>query len=74
MKQTSMVRRDDKEIIFVCGAVVVAQLAERSPPTPEICRSNPIIGKTLFDFQLYFKSVKMKINGKEAVNGSFFLS
>ena len=29
------------------GAVVVAQLVERLLPTPEICGSNPDIGKTL---------------------------
>ena len=29
------------------GAVVVAQLVERLPPTPEICDSNPVIGKLL---------------------------
>ena len=52
-------------------AVVVAQLAERSPPTPEIRRSNPIIGKTLFDCQLYFSSERTKISEKEAENGPF---
>ena len=29
-------------------AVVVARLAERSPPAPEIRRSNPVIGKKLY--------------------------
>ena len=28
-------------------AVVVAQLVERSPLTPEVCGSNPVIGKRL---------------------------
>ena len=58
----------------IAWAVVVAQLAERSPPTPEIRRSNPVIviGKTLFDCQLYFNSEKTKINEKEAGNSPFF--
>ena len=30
------------------GVVVVAQLAERSLPTPDDRRSNPVIGKILF--------------------------
>ena len=30
-------------------AVVVAQLAKRSLPTPEIRRSNPVTGKTLYN-------------------------
>ena len=32
---------------FVVWAVVVAQLVEQSLPTPEICGSNPGIGKIL---------------------------
>ena len=31
--------------LFLCLVVVVAQLEERSLPTPEICGSNPVIGK-----------------------------
>ena len=31
----------------VCRAVLVAQLEERSLPTPEIRSSNPVIGKLL---------------------------
>ena len=58
--------------IFLGRAVAVAQLAERSPPTPEIRRSNPVIGKTLFDCQLYFNSEKTKINEKEAGMARFF--
>ena len=30
------------------GEVVVAQLVERSLPIPEVCGSNPVIGKNLF--------------------------
>ena len=33
---------------FVRGAVVVAQLVERLLPIPEVCGSNPVIGKNLF--------------------------
>ena len=29
-------------------AVVVAQLVEQSLPIPEVCGSNPVIGKNLF--------------------------
>ena len=29
-------------------AVVVAQLVERSLPTPEVCGSNPVIDKNLY--------------------------
>ena len=32
---------------FVQEAVVVAQLVEQSPPTPETCGSNPNISKVL---------------------------
>ena len=42
----------DEIILFNnCGsrAVVVAQLAERSLPTPEICGSNPDISKNIFE-------------------------
>ena len=31
----------------IVGAVVVAQLVERSHPTPEVRGSNPVIGKLL---------------------------
>ena len=52
------------------SAVVVAQLVERSPPTPEIRGSNPGIGKFLFDYcQLRRKD---KINQKETGEGPFF--
>ena len=57
-------------------AVVVAQLAERSLPSPEIRRSNPDIGRIFFD-NLSVNcncSEKTKINWKEAVNGPFIKS
>ena len=43
------------------GAVVVAQLAKRSLPTPEVLVSNPVIGKVFIDYCLLstvFKSRK----------------
>ena len=36
--------RTNKEM----GAVIVAQLVERSLPIPEVRGSNPVIGKNLF--------------------------
>ena len=33
--------------------VVVAQLVERSLPTPEVCGSNPVIGKIYMYYHLY---------------------
>ena len=45
----------------------MAQLAERSLPTPEIRRSNPVIClSTAINLE------KTKINGKEAGNGPFY--
>ena len=35
-----------------CKAVVVAQLAERLPPTPEVRGSNPVIGDFLINIDL----------------------
>ena len=57
-----------KQVTKQCNdrwAVVVAQLAERSLPTPEIRRSNPVVGVVC---QLYFNIEKTKINEKEAGN------
>ena len=52
-------------------ALVVAQLVERSPPTPEIRGSNSFICKLLYLFTV--DSVeKTKIKKKEAGNGPFF--
>ena len=53
---------------FFIMAVVVTQLVERSLPIPEVCSSNPVIGKNLywtFYCQLYWKYKK------EAGNGPF---
>ena len=36
--------------------VVVAQLVERSLPIPEVCGSNPVIGKNLFILNICFLS------------------
>ena len=46
--------------------MVVAQLAERSLPTPEICGSNPDIGNVLFGMYLSVDCYpeKMKIKRK----------
>ena len=54
-------------------AVVVAQLAKRSLPMPEIRRSNPDIAKIFFD-NLTVNcncSRETKMNEKEAGNGPF---
>ena len=45
---------------FNTWAVVVAQLAERSLPTPEICGSNPNIGKHKFVFKRNYLSIATK--------------
>ena len=53
------------------GAVVVAQLVERSLPIPEVCSSNPAIGKNLnwtIYRQLYWKYENKE---KEAWKGTF---
>ena len=45
--------------------MVVAQLVEQSPPTPEIRSSNPIIGKTFIEQLFNVNSVeKTKIKKK----------
>ena len=53
---------------IVVGAVVVAQLAERSLPVPYLRGSNPVIGKKLFPVNCIEKT---KIKEKEAGNGQF---
>ena len=53
-------------------AVVVAQLVERSPPTPEIRGSNPVIGKLLSNISLLSIVLKDE-NKKEAGNGPNFI-
>ena len=48
------------------GAVVVAQLVELSLPTPEVCGSNPVIGKIYFEHCLLstvFKRRKQRQKG-----------
>ena len=56
----------------ISWAVVVALLAERSLPSPENRRSNPVIGNTFNTCHLYFNIEKTKINEKEAGNGPFY--
>ena len=48
--------------------MVVAQLVDWLLPTPRICGSNPVIGKSIH-YQLYWKD---EIKKKEARNGHFF--
>ena len=54
---------------IVVGAVVVAQLVERSLPVPYLRASNPVICKKLFPVNCIEKT---KIKEKEARNGPFF--
>ena len=48
---------------------MVAQLVERSLPTPEICSSNPVIGN--FYLKHLLLNVCRKDENKEAGNGPF---
>ena len=55
-----------KKLLSLCtveliGTVVVAQLAERSPPIPEIRGSNPVIGKIIYCLYLLFTAEKTKL-------------
>ena len=50
-------------------AVVVTQLVERSLLTPEICGSNPVIGKFYLLSILLKDLLKRRKQRKEAVNG-----
>ena len=52
-------------------AVVVAQLVERSPPIPEVCSSNPLIGKIYIEHFTVNCIEKTKNKEKEAGNGQF---
>ena len=52
------------------GAVFVAQLVERSLPTPEVCGSNPVIGKLLCGTLLTLLKGKNKDKEKEKVPGN----
>ena len=53
--------------------MVVAYWQSRPPPTPEICGSNPVIGKLLSNICLLSTVLKRrtKIKKKEARNGPF---
>ena len=47
--KTEGTREERERLVNVTrGAVVVAQLVERSIPVPEVRGSNPVIGKKLF--------------------------
>ena len=53
--------------------MVVAQLVERSLPIPEVCGSNPVIGKKLYGNLFTVNCIKKtNIKKKEAENGPFF--
>ena len=53
-------------------AVVVAKLAERLLPIPEVCGSIPVITKFLFRTFIFDNCIdKTKIKKKEAGNGPF---
>ena len=56
-----------------CGvwAVDVAQLLERSLPTPEVRSSNPAIGKLSYGMFTVNCIEKTKIKEKDAGNGPF---
>ena len=56
-------------------AEVVTQLVEQSLPIPEVCSSNPVIGKKYLYWTFVYCQLcieKMKINKKEAGDGPFF--
>ena len=53
----------------------MAQLVERSLPNPEVCGSNPVIGKIYLYSTLNYRQLcieKTKIKKKEAGNVPFF--
>ena len=53
----------------------MAQLVERSPPTPEARLSNPVIGqKITLNVYCQLPSILTKIKKKEAGNGPFFVN
>ena len=52
--------------------MVVAQLVERSPPIPEVCCLNPVIGKKLLNIYILSTVLKRRKKEKEAGNGSRF--
>ena len=56
------------------GSGCVAQLVEWSPLIPEVCGSNPVIGKNLFTLNICLLSTvywKEKNKEKETGNGPF---
>ena len=67
----STAKNIDLEPMFL-GAVVVAQLVERSPLSPEIRGSNPVIGKLLSNICLLSTVSKDENKEKECGNGPFF--
>ena len=50
----------------------VAELVERSLPIPEVCGSNPVIGKKLFIWNICLLSRNDENKEKEAGDGPFF--
>ena len=49
-----------RNILSGVGAVVVAQLVQRSLPTPDVCHSNPVISKLLYVTVNCIGKIKMK--------------
>ena len=68
-----MVHESWKRERYSKRAVVVAQLVERSFPTPEVRGSNPVIGKLLYRTFICLLSTVLKrhYKEKEAGNGPF---
>ena len=54
---------------MACRAVVVAQLAERSLPIPEVYCSNPVVGKKKQNHVFLLTVENTKEKQKDAVNG-----
>ena len=64
----SLLIKDINKEWFHSGAVVVAQLVERSLLIPEVRGSNPVIGKIYWTFvycQLYWKDKNKEKSGRE---------
>ena len=59
------------KLIYIDALVVGALLAEQSLTTPEISRSNPVIGKTFTCLSTVFQFRQDKNRQKEAENGQF---
>ena len=59
---------------YIYGAVVVAQLVERSLPIPKVHGSNPVNGKNIFLLNICLLSTvywKAENKEKEAENGPY---